>query len=113
MMGGNEIRVWDLPDNFFQNRICFGEEQEGIGLHNCRLLIIRNKLQDIGGLAVEGQAVGVEGTEPDGFGLAGFEDGEVGEAQADLIGEFIEGYFSFRHDDVEIYDNGHIYTVRS
>jgi hypothetical protein len=107
MMGGNEIRVWDLPDNFFQKGISLGEEQEGIGLHNCRLLIIRHKLQDIGGLAVEGQADGFEGAETDGFGLTRFEDREVGEGKADLFGEFVEGHFPFRHDDVEIYDNGH------
>jgi hypothetical protein len=42
--------------------------------------------EDVSGLAVEYVAEGFEGGEADGFGFAGFEDGEVGERDVDSFG---------------------------
>ena len=49
-------------------------------------LFIRPVFQDISWLAVEFFADGFKGGEADGFGLAGFENGEVGSRDADFVG---------------------------
>ena len=49
-------------------------------------LFIWPVFQDVSWLAVEFFADGFKGGEADGFGLAGFEDGEVGCGDADFVG---------------------------
>lgn len=50
------------------------------------VLFIWPVFQDISWLAVEFFADGFKGGEADGFGLAGFEDGEVSCRDADFVG---------------------------
>ena len=50
------------------------------------VLFIWPVFQDISRLAVEFFADGFKGGEADGFGLAGFEDGEVSSRDADFVG---------------------------
>ena len=53
-------------------------------------------------MAVEGLADGVEGREADGFCVIVFEDGEVGEGDANAVGELAEGDLAARHHNVKV-----------
>ena len=53
-------------------------------------------------MAVEGLADGIEGREADGFCVVVFEDGEVGQGDANAVGELAEGDFAARHHNVKV-----------
>ena len=63
--------------------------------------------QNVGGLAVQGTADGVEGGEADGFGLSGFENGQVCGRDADALGQLLRGHLPAGKHDVQIDDDGH------
>ena len=66
--------------------------------------------QEVARLAVQLAADGLEGAEAYRLGLAGFQDGEVGRREVDALGQFAERDFALGHHDVEVYDNGHIFS---
>lgn len=63
--------------------------------------------QQVSGLAVEGLAQGLQRGEADGFGMAVFQDGEIGEGQVDPAGQFVQAHFPAGHHDIEIDDDRH------
>ena len=69
--------------------------------------------EDVAGLAVEHLADGFKRGEADGFGLAGFKDGEVGQGDVDLLRELSERHGAAVEDFVEGDGDGHSYTVPS
>ena len=66
------------------------------------LFLVGDIFEDVGRLAIEGLADGVEGREADGFGVVVFENGEVGKGDANALGELAEGDLAARHHDVKV-----------
>ena len=67
----------------------------------------RTEFQDFPRLAVERFANRFERGKTDGFGLAGFEDGQVLWRDADGGGQIVQPHFPLREDHIEIDDDGH------
>ena len=68
-------------------------------------------LQNIAGLALERLADGFERGEADGFGFAVFQDRDVGDRDADAVGEFGDAHLALRQHDVDVDDDGHASLV--
>lgn len=64
------------------------------------VLFIWLVFQDISWLAVEFFADGFKGGEADGFGLAGFEDGEISSGDADFVSQLIGFHLSLGQHDI-------------
>jgi hypothetical protein len=58
--------------------------------------------EELAGLALEGVTDGGEGAEADGAGVTVLEDGEVGDGDANLGGEFDQGDPSVGEELVEV-----------
>src|ERR1035437_3318400 len=67
----------------------------------------RAVFQNFAGLALQVFANGCERGEADGFGLAGFEDGEVLRGDVHAIGQIVQPHFALGENHVEIDDYGH------
>ena len=63
--------------------------------------------QQIPWLTIESLANRFKRAEPDCFCFAGFQDGEVGQSQVYLFGEFVERHLALRHHDIEVYGDRH------
>ena len=66
-------------------------------------LRIRFVIKDIPGLAIQDLADGVERSETNRPGLACLEDGQVGQVDVHLLGEFAQGQSPSRENNVEVY----------
>jgi len=71
------------------------------------LQIFRPVFQNVAGLAVEVLAYGFERGEADGFGFAGFEDGQVLRSYVHGLGQIVQPHFALGENHVEIDDDGH------
>jgi hypothetical protein len=61
------------------------------------VLFVGAVFEEVGRLAVEFATDALEGTEANGAGFAGFEDGEVGRGETHAFGEFGKRYFPLGH----------------
>ncbi len=76
-------------------------DRDGVRVHS----VVVSILEDVAWGAVEGAADGVEGAEAHRLGLAGLEDGEVGDGDAHALAQFVERHLASRHHYIKIYDN--------
>ena len=67
----------------------------------------RAEFQNFAGLTFERFADGLERRETDGFGLTGFEDGQILRRDADGVGEVVQPHFALREHYIEIDYDGH------
>ena len=63
--------------------------------------------QDIAGLALERFANRFQSGEPDRLGLAVFQDRDIGQRDADFVGELGDAHFSLGQHDVDVDDDCH------
>jgi len=77
----------------------------GVGFTS--VLLSRFVLQNISGLALQSFADCFECGEPDRFGLAVFEDGDIGHSDAHLVSKLGDAHLAPGKHDVDIDDNWH------
>jgi len=68
--------------------------------------------QNISGLTVESLTNRFERREPNRFGFAIFEDGNIGHRYTHLLRKFGDTHFSFGQHDIKVNENGHMFKVR-
>ena len=76
-------------------------------------LLLRGELEQLAWLAFQRRADGFERGEPDCACLAGFQDRQIRECDADLLGEIGKRHATRVQDIVELHDDGHGQTVPS
>src|SRR3954469_22770648 len=89
--------------------VAFTMESSGMG-GGCVGICIGagNEFQDVAGLAAERGADRLERREPDGAGLAGLEDREVGQRDVDARGQLGQGHAPVVEEVVELDGDRHV-----
>ena len=78
----------------------------------CQSIFHRRILQYVARLTVQLAADSLQGGKTHGFGLARFEDREIGWGEAHTLGQFAKGDLAAGHHDIEVYYYRHIVSLR-